>query len=67
MSTNHRAIRQYVIERDPHQNGLRAGDDWVIRAYENGRERMHACWYGSRSEALKDLRRKFNGHGGRIL
>ncbi|HEX8894412.1 MAG TPA: hypothetical protein VF783_13870 [Terriglobales bacterium] len=58
--------RKWFIQRDiapghPH------GDDWVVRAYEDGRLRLEAKWYGTRSQALKDLRRRFNGHAGRIL
>lgn len=58
--------RKWHIERDIERSRPH-GDDWIIRAYEDGRERLHACWYGSRAEALKDLRRRFNGHEGRIL
>jgi hypothetical protein len=58
--------RRWFIEHDiapghPH------GDDWIVRAYEDGRMRMESKWYGSRAEALKDLRSRFNGHAGRIL
>ncbi|TCG09315.1 hypothetical protein BZM27_05805 [Paraburkholderia steynii] len=58
--------RRWYIQRDiapghPH------GDDWVVRAHEDGRMRLEAKWYGSRDEALKDLRRRFNGHAGVIL
>jgi hypothetical protein len=58
--------RKWRIERDiapGHPNG----DDWVIRSYKDGRLKLEAKWYGSRSDALKDLKRRFNGRSGKIL
>lgn len=66
MSAQRWPTHQWHIERDiapGHPNG----DDWVVRAFEAGRLRVEAKWYGSRAEAMTDLRRRFNGHAGRIL
>jgi hypothetical protein len=58
--------RRWFIERDI-AHGHPNGDDWVIRYFGPGERRGEAKWYATRSQALKDLRRKFNGHSGLIL
>lgn len=59
--------RKWLIMRDPRRAASSTGDDWMV-AYKKADGRSgYACWYGSRSEALKDLRRRFNGKAGKIL
>ena len=59
--------RRWYIERDTRKVATSKGDDWMVRFAGPDQRRGYACWYGTRAEALKDLRRRFNGRAGKIL
>jgi hypothetical protein len=62
-----RKDRKWFIMRDPRHVATSKGDDWMIAWKKPDGRSGYACWYGNRSDALKDLRRRFNGHAGKIL
>lgn len=52
--------RKWYVERDISPSGVRAGDDWIVRYVRSDGRRGSSCWFGSRAEAIRELRRWMN-------